>query len=54
MIEPRIALIAALRDQLPDMDPLGCVHLADALIGQLAQDGVRLIDGRLSDPPAGL
>lgn len=53
MIEPRIALIAALRDQLPDMDPLRCVHLADALIGQLAQDGVHLVHGQSPDPPAG-
>lgn len=43
MRDPRITLIAALREQLPRMGPGEFVRLADAFIRQLAQDGVRLV-----------
>ncbi|MEU9777227.1 hypothetical protein [Streptomyces sp. NPDC047968] len=42
MTDPRLALIAALRDNLPQMHASACVHLADALITSLAGDGVHL------------
>ncbi|WP_179500102.1 hypothetical protein [Streptomyces sp. WZ.A104] len=42
MTDPRLALIAALRDNLPQMHAIACVHLADALIASMADDGVYL------------
>ncbi len=45
MTDPRLALIAALRDSLPQMNAIACVHLAVALIASLADDGVYLATG---------
>lgn len=53
MRDPRITLIAALREQLPHMGPGECLRLADAFIRQLAQDGVRLVGGEPPKPPSG-
>ncbi|WP_433547122.1 hypothetical protein ACQPZG_20100 [Streptomyces sp. CA-294286] len=42
MTDPRIVLIAALHDELPGMSWGACVHLADAVIARLADDGIAL------------
>ncbi|MFJ4010286.1 hypothetical protein [Streptomyces sp. NPDC090026] len=55
MTDPRLALIAALRDNLPHMHAIACVHLADALIASMAADGVYLATGTPEEsPPSGL
>jgi hypothetical protein len=41
--DPRIALIAALHDELPGMSWGACVHLADAVAARLAGDGIVLV-----------
>ncbi|MFF0742132.1 hypothetical protein ACFYVL_17215 [Streptomyces sp. NPDC004111] len=51
MTDPRMALIAALRDELPDMSWGSCVHLADALAARLATDGIALVAIPDQPPP---
>ncbi|MEV0370644.1 hypothetical protein AB0I10_12560 [Streptomyces sp. NPDC050636] len=54
MIDPRLALIAALRDFRPGTAPVTCVYLADGLIMRLAEDGVVLVNVPPREPHAEL